>query len=75
VRKCEWALKGKGRMETELHWPAHELGKEGSLVRRFREKRCWSVKYPLGYSGRKETEKCSKERKVIRDEKKLDKER
>jgi len=30
---CEWALKRNGRMETELYWPAEELGEEVVLGR------------------------------------------
>jgi len=44
VSKCEWALKRNGRMETEIYWPAEELGEEVVLIRGFRGKQCWSVK-------------------------------
>jgi len=60
VSKSEWALKRNGRMETELYWPVEELGEEVVLIRGFRGKQFWSVKLPLGYCGRKETEKYSK---------------
>jgi hypothetical protein len=58
-------------METELYWPAEELGEEVGLVRGFRGKQWWSVKQPLGYCRRKDTEKYSREKKGLKYEKKL----
>ena len=57
-------------METELYWPAENLGEEGVLVRGFRGKQWWSVKLPLRYCGRQGTEKYSKVRKGLKEEEK-----